>query len=119
MSVKRFVRNVATAVSAASILGIGGIALAATSAAADPVVTMTDGGSVNRCTAEYFTNRWSTRCDSAQKAGYYRTRAYCADNTSLYGAWIYVGQWSTVRGISSGTCYPELVLDADAQYKVS
>ncbi|WP_433379271.1 hypothetical protein [Streptosporangium sp. CA-115845] len=118
MSVKRFVRNAATAATAAAILGIGGVALTTSSAAADPVGVMADGGSVNRCTAEYFTNRWSTRCDSAQKEGYYRTAADC-EGTNSYGAWTYINQWATVRGFSSGTCYPAIVNWAAAQYKAS
>ncbi|MBX6386293.1 MAG: hypothetical protein IRZ07_25525, partial [Microbispora sp.] len=84
-------------------------------APATDVSIQTVGGGVNNCYGEYFTNRWSTSCSNALKAGNYRTKAEC-DGSTKYGAWVYVSKGSVARGFSEGTCYPAIVRYAEAQY---
>jgi hypothetical protein len=122
MSIKDTLKKTAAVVATAASLGLAGVAIAAspaTAASPEPTVgIMTVGSGENNCYGEYFANRWSSTCVNATKAGFIRTRADC-NGSNLYGAKSSINKGGSARGFSSGTCYPEVVVDAYAVYSAS
>jgi hypothetical protein len=124
MPITKALKRCASGAAVVASLGfIGATTTTATAAAADDIPEdiasigiMSIGSGVNNCYGEYFTNRWSSTCEKASKAGDYRTSADCS-GTNKYGAWISIGQWTSARGFSAGTCYPSTAQWASTQYR--
>jgi hypothetical protein len=123
MPITKALKRCASGAAIVASLGFIGATATATAAAADDIPEdiasigiMSIGSGVNNCYGEYFTNRWSSTCEKASKAGDYRTVATC-ENGAMYGSWVTIGRWGSLRGFSSGTCSPNLVQYASTQYR--
>ncbi|MBX6167797.1 MAG: hypothetical protein IRY84_09185 [Thermobispora bispora] len=71
---------------------------------------------MNNCYGEYFTNRWSSTCNKASKSGNYYTYATCENYGGMSGTAVYIKQYSSLVGFSSGTCYPNVVQYAQTRF---